>query len=120
MMQTNGLMARLADGRLQLTLAEFGDGMRGVALFKRGANTPIERIALAPWHVDQDEGKLVFADRNAAPGWYYRVFGCDCPNGRLAAEAREILQEHCRAHEAAILAWCNGNVAAVLPALAHV
>ena len=115
MIMLQGLKDRLIDGRLSLTLCEFGDGMRGVALFEQGSDTPIERVALARWAVDQEDG-LQYADKDAAPGWYYRVFGCDAHGCRLSNQAREALQDHCRRNEDAILAWCDGDTTAVLPA----
>lgn len=110
MITTTQLIAGMHFGRMSLILTEFGDGMRGVALIRAGSNMPIERIALPAWHVEQDDG-LQFANR-AAEGWYYNIFGA----GELSNQAREELVAHCRQHEDAILAWCNGDETAVLPA----
>ncbi len=98
------LNEKLVDGRMVLEIAEFGDGMRGVALFKTGDPSPIERIALMAWHVEQDQDCLQYADKDN-PLWFDRIFGA----GELSNQARAALQQFCEDHEDVILAWCDGG-----------
>lgn len=103
----------LSRGELELSLGVWGDGSRGVGLYYTGDRMPIERIAVQSWHVDQPDDTLIFADEEADPVWFVEIFGA----GSLTSQARELLVDHCRAHEAAIIAWCNGDESAKLPPL---
>jgi hypothetical protein len=111
MITRHQLIDGLRSGAYRIELAEWGDGQRGVGLQRANGNT-IERIALAPWHVDQDDG-LQFADKARYQGWYYNIFQAV----ELSKQARQLLVAHCKAHEAEILEWCEGDEEATLSPL---
>lgn len=100
----------LQNGTIRLELSQWGDGMRGVGLYRRGEMRPIERIAEPAWHVDQHDG-LQYADLDQYPTWAYYIFGAYA----LSRQARAMLAAYCAAHEEAILAWCDGDQTATLP-----
>jgi hypothetical protein len=103
--------AGLKSGMLVLQLSTWGDGMMGVGLYRKGAHTPIERICIAPWHVDQDDEEMIFADRNEAPGWFYNIFHA----GELSNKAREFCTDYCLDHTDEITAYFDGEYETVLP-----
>ena len=104
------LVDGLTSGEMVLQLSEWGDGSRGVGLYYKGNNMPIERIAMQAWHIDQDDDTLIIADKEHEV-WYYELFGA----GSLSNQARKLLTDHCLSNEDTIIAWCNGDEQAFLP-----
>jgi hypothetical protein len=104
----------LTSGEMTLELSQWGDGDRGVGLYRKGSTMPIERIAIMHWHVDQEDG-LQYADKELET-WFYEIFGA----GELSNQAREMLQAFCKDHAEVIVAWCDGDETAVLPRFGEV